>query len=228
MAQNSKKFSGRGALLRGMLSGVLLALAACAPGTTVVPSGQAPAPAAATEDAVAPVTETMPLRGVVITETARMDAAARADFDRAVALLLDADADGAIRLLEPLVAGEPQVTAPYIDLAIAYRKKDRAEAAEEQLKKALSLIPGHPVASNEYGLLLRSSGRFDAAREVYSRALERYPDYLPLRRNLGVLCDLYLNDTDCALEQYGYYRAARPEDEQVALWLTELQQRTRR
>lgn len=211
-----------------LLPGILLTLSACSTGIRVTPPEEAVAPEVVMETVVAepevPTAE-VPLRGLVITETVDLDSAAREGFARAVALLRADDIDGAIQLLEPLVATEPQVSAPYIDLAIAYRKKDQAEDAEEQLGKALELIPGHPVASNEYGLLLRSLGRFDEARKIYSRSLESYPDYLPLRRNLGILCDLYLNDTDCALEQYRYYSAARPEDEQVALWVTELQMR---
>ena len=204
---------------------MLLVLTACAPGVVSTPQlDGADAPEPVVEEQVEAVAE-IPLRGVVITETANLDSAARADFAEAVALLLAADIDGAILLLEPLVAADPQVTAPYIDLAIAYRKKAQPEPAEAMLKKALQLIPGHPVASNEYGLLLRAAGRFGEAREVYSSALERYPDYLPLRLNLGILCDLYQNDGECALEQYRYYSEARPEDEQAALWLTELQMR---
>jgi len=220
--------------LRLLLSGMLLALTACTTGIRLAPPEEPITPEVASEEPVAEKTldaETgaplaaVPLRGVVITETASLDSGAREDFARAVALLLAADVDGAIQLLEPLVATEPQVTAPYVDLAIAYRKKEQREPAEELLRKALDLVPGHPVASNEYGLLLRSGGRFDEAREIYSRSLESYPDYLPLRRNLGILCDLYLNDMDCALEQYRYYSAARPNDEQAALWVTELQMR---
>lgn len=203
---------------------LLLVLTACVPGAKLPPPGEPLMSDIVVEDLATPIAE-KPMRGVVITEKANLDSAARQEFDQAVAMLLAGEFDAAIALLEPLVEAGPGVTAPYIDLAIVYRKRDQLERAEELLKKALELVPGHPVASNEYGLLLRSVGRFSEARDVYGNSLELYPDYLPVRRNLGILCDLYLNDMECAFEQYSYYSAARPDDQQVALWVSELQMR---
>jgi len=163
--------------------------------------------------------------GFVLRETAVMDAVAHHDFERAVKSFKDEDYELAIELFDRVIEVSPAVSAPYIDLAMAYRKIDRPELAEDQLKKALDLIPGHPVASQEYGLLLRSTGRFSEAKEVYEQSLKEFPEYLPVRRNLGILCDLYLNDPECALEQYQQYSKYRPEDEQAELWVAELRLR---
>jgi tetratricopeptide (TPR) repeat protein len=163
--------------------------------------------------------------GFVITEVPPTDEASRRDFDRAVAMLKDEDYDGAITLFEKVIEKSPGVTAPYIDIAIAYRSTGRPEQAEENLKTALELFPGHPVASNEYGLLYRGTGRFAEAREMYEKATARFPKYYPAHRNLGILCDLYLNDLACALEHYEIYSEARPEDEQVKLWVADLRAR---
>lgn len=163
--------------------------------------------------------------GFLIRETATLDGALRSDFDRATSLLAEGDFAKAIDLLEKVVAHSPGVTAPYINLAIAYKASDQREPAEKQLQAALKLVPFHPVASNEYGLLCREAGRFDEARTLYQNALKAYPDYLPLRRNLGILCDLYLNDPTCALEQYEIYSKAMPEDAQVQMWVGDLRMR---
>ncbi len=163
--------------------------------------------------------------GFIITEVPKMDEASCKDFDRAVSMLKDQDYGHAIDLLEKVIGQSPGVTAPYIDIAIAYERIGKPERAEEHLKTALKLFPEHPVVCNEYGLLYRKTGRFAEARAIYEKVLMRFPDYYPVRRNLGILCDIYLNDLTCALEHYEIYSNARPEDKQVKLWIADLRTR---
>lgn len=164
--------------------------------------------------------------GFVITEPSGMDAQLRADFDQAVAMIREAKYDKAIESLEKVIAQSPGVTAPHINLAIAYRQINKPEQAEQHLKKALKLIPGHPVASNEYGLLLRKAGRFAESRQIYEKSLVAFPEYQPIHKNLGILCDLYLKDSVCALEHYELYGKAMPKDQKVKLWVADLQTRS--
>jgi Tfp pilus assembly protein PilF len=163
--------------------------------------------------------------GFIITEVPTMDNASRRDFDRAVALLKDQDYGHAIDLLEKVIKQSPGVSAPYIDIAIAYLRVGKPEQAEEHFKTALVLFPEHPVACNEYGLLCRKTGRFAEARAIYEKAIARFPEYSPLHRNLGILCDLYLNDPACAFEHYEIYSNAKPEDAQVKLWIADVRAR---
>ena len=163
--------------------------------------------------------------GFIIMEVSRMDASSRRDFEHAVAILNEQEYDRAIDLLEKVIEQSPGVTAPYINLAIACLHIGKLEQAEEHLKTALLLVPGHPVACNEYGLLYRKTGRFVEARAIYEKTLSRFPDYYPVHRNLGILCDLYLNDLACALKHYEIYSEASPEDKQVKLWIADLRVR---
>jgi Tfp pilus assembly protein PilF len=163
--------------------------------------------------------------GFIISEVPQMDETSRRDFESAVAMLNDQDYDKAIDLLAKIIEQSPGVTAPYINIAIAYQHIDKPEQAEEYLKTALGLVPGHPVVCNEYGLLFRKSGRFTEARAIYEKTLASFPDYYPVHRNLGILCDLYLNDLTCALEHYEVYSQAMPEDRQVKLWIADLHAR---
>ena len=164
--------------------------------------------------------------GFVITEPSGMNAQSRADFDQASAMIREAKYDKAIELLEKVIAQWPEMTAPKINVAIAYRQVNKPEQAEQHLKKALESFPGHPVASNEYGLLLRKAGRFAESRQIYEKSLATFPEYHPIHKNLGILCDLYLKDLACAAEHYEIYGKAMPRDEQVKFWLADLQTRT--
>ena len=184
----------------------------------------APAPAIATGPSVVHLTDGR--EGFVITEPSGMDTQLRADFDQAGAMIREAKYDKAIELLEKVIAQSPGVTAPHINVAIAYRKIDKPEQAEQHLKKALEFIPGHTVASNEYGLLLRKAGRFSESRLIYENALKTFPEYQPIHKNLGILCDLFLKDSVCALEHYEIYGKAMPKDQQVKLWVADLHTRS--
>jgi Tfp pilus assembly protein PilF len=202
------------------LVAVLLILSGCATSNKVKPVATVPGLFEAKGPSVARLKDGR--QGFIITEVPQMGAASRRDFERAVAMLEKQEYDRVIDLLEKVIAQSPGVTAPYINIAIAYQQIGKPEQAEEHLKTALSLVPEHPVACNEYGLLYRKSGRFAEAREMYEKALARFPDYFPAHRNLGILCDLYLNDSACALEHYESYSRARPEDRQVKLWIADL------
>ena len=163
--------------------------------------------------------------GFIIMEVPQMDEASRRDFERAVAMLNGQEYGQAINLLEKVIEQSPGVTAPYIDMAIACEQVGKLQQAEEHLKTALRLFPEHPVACNEYGLLYRKTGRFAEARAIYEKAIAHFPDYYPVHRNLGILCDLYLNDLACALEHYEIYSEAWPEDKQVKSWIADLRAR---
>ena len=212
----------RGCAGATILTMLLAILAACATKAPVQPPPTPPerAESKSMVPLVAPLQDGR--EGFIITETARMDDASRRDFENAVTLLKEAAYAQAIELLKKVVARSPGVTAPYIDLGMAYAQIDKPEQAEVQFKAALQLVPGHPVASNQYGLLLRKAGRFDEARKTYEASLARFADYSPLHRNLGILCDLYLNDLQCALAQYEAYSRGVPEDEKVKLWIADV------
>jgi len=164
-------------------------------------------------------------QGFVIREISAMDSESRSEFERAVSLMNDGKNDKAIELLANVIERKPGVTAPYINIAVAYMRTNKPEPAERNLKTALGLVPAHPIASNAYGMLLRKAGRFKEAREVYEQEIARFPEYLPVHRNLGILCDLYLNDPVCALRQFEIYSEGVPSDPQVKTWIAELRMR---
>lgn len=146
-------------------------------------------------------------------------------FNSALEHLKAEQYDEAIGLLNQVIEEEKRVAAPFVNLGMAYTKKGDTENAEKYLLEALNLDLAHPVANNQLGLLYRKQGRFDDARKAYNNALTRYPDYLPVIRNLGILCELYIRDLPCALSQYEHYRSLRPDDKTMEIWIVDLSRR---
>lgn len=165
------------------------------------------------------------VEGIYFVENKSIDLAVRKDFERALVLLQQEKYAEGIELLQNVIKGSQKVSAPHINIAIAYKKVGDVELAEKHLKQALEINPDHPVANNEYALLYRKTGRYLEARQLYERVLQKYPEFLPARKNLGILCDLYLNDAPCALDQYQRYSKANPDDGDVELWIAGLKQK---
>jgi tetratricopeptide (TPR) repeat protein len=163
-----------------------------------------------------------------ITEQARISGEVRSQFDNALRLLEQERYPQGIALLLEVAGKAPDVTAPYINLGIAYERLGDFEHAEASFKKALELNPSHPLVHDELGLLYRQTGRFAAARASYEKALEIHSGFHFAHRNLAILCDLYLNDVPCALAHYEAYSRAEPDDEEVTKWIADLRSRSSR
>ena len=154
-----------------------------------------------------------------------IDADVENDFNKAVELLQKEQYQQAITVLDTVIEREQRLPAPYVNIAMAYNKLGDVANAEENFINALKLDIGHPTANNELGLLYRKAGKFNAARTAYQNAIKEHSDYLPAKKNLGVLCDLYLHDYKCALEQYEDYLELQPDDKTVAIWVSDVKQR---
>ena len=90
---------------------------------------------------------------------------------------------------------------------------------------ALESNPDQPVAHNELGIVYRKTGRFDHARKSYEAALEIYPGFHYARRNLAILCDLYLADLNCALANYEAYMTTVSSDDEASMWISDIRNR---
>jgi len=195
-----------------MIRAVLLVVAA----TIIAACNSTPTRQTAAAPARIEITDSF---GFTITEEARISGDVRSDYDRALDLLGAGQLREGTALLESVAAKSPDLSAPRIDLAVAYRNQGDLVAAESHLEQALGVNPNHPTALNELGIIYRQTARFAEARRSYELALAVYPGYHYARRNLAVLCDLYLDDLDCARENYEAYMATVHSDEEASMWL---------
>lgn len=166
-------------------------------------------------------------REFTIAETAPISDEYRTAFAEAMTLLDHGQRQTSIDKLTFLTSESPMVAASHINLGIALHLAGNLEAAEENLQNALALSVAarHPVVHTELGIIYRKLGRFADAKASYEAALAANPDYHFARRNLGILCDLYLSDADCALREYESYMAAVPDDDEVAIWIADVNNR---
>ena len=163
--------------------------------------------------------------GFTITEEVKVPESVRLQYYEALRYLRDENLQSGIAVLEQVTEAAPAVTAPQIDLGVAYHRLGDFEKAEQYLLQALELNSNHPVALNELGILYRETGRFAAAKKQYEAAIAVYPGYHHARRNLAILCDLYLGDLECALNQYEAYMATVADDPEAAMWIADLRNR---
>ena len=163
--------------------------------------------------------------GFTITEEARVGGDVRTDYEMALSYLQQGRFEEGIVLLEKVAEAAPELSAPRIDLGVAQHRAGDLEAAKSSLLRALESNPEQPIAHNELGIIYRKTGRFDEARKSYESALAVYPGFHFARRNLAILCDLYLADLECALENYEAYMKTVPSDEEASMWIADIRYR---
>lgn len=161
-----------------------------------------------------------------INRTVAVSPEAKGDFEAAMRFVKTEEYEKAAELLNKVVKAEPKNAIPGINLALVYKKQGKLKEAEESLKLALAAEPENPVANNEYALLYRKTGRFAEARSLYEKTLEKYPHFTMLHKNLGILCDLYLNDYECAIKHYIIYSSVMQDDKSAKIWIADLEKRT--
>ncbi len=155
--------------------------------------------------------------------------AAKRDFDSALKAMTSGNDKEAERLLGQLATNYPELSGPNANLGIVYLRSGRLADAERVVAQAIKQNPNNATYYNLLGIVDRTAGKFAEARKAYDAALLIDANYAYAHLNIGILYDLYLNDTNKALQHYQRYQALTPkEDPQVAKWIADLQQRMKK
>ena len=221
--------AGPGPRLVGLLLPVVAGvwLAACSSGpprpTEEPPEPVTSAPAAAGK-AGAPGTPGAP--GAAPPVPVEVTARGRADFDRAVGFMRAGNTTEAELEFKQVALQFPQLSSPYVNLGILYRKSGRLDQSEAALKTAVERNGASAVAWTELGATQRMRGEFPDAAASYEKAIADDPNFAPAYRNLGVVTDLYLSDPERALTAFEKYKELTGEEKPVSGWIAELRVRT--
>lgn len=151
---------------------------------------------------------------------------ARDRFAGALASMDRENWEQARRELEGMTRDFPQLSGPWVNLALVHREQERNEKAEQALRQAIAVNPNNLSAYNQLALLKREAGDFEAAERWYQQALEVWPFHAQTHRNLGILYDLYRGEHQRALRHYRAFQQRQEQpDREVMGWIMDLERR---
>lgn len=147
-------------------------------------------------------------------------------YQSALKLMKNEKYEEAAPRLEELSRADSERAGPYINLGICYRKLDKLEEAKQALLIATERRDGNAIAWNELGIVYRKMGQFENARDAYKKSIRKRARYGKAYLNLGILCDIYLEDLKCAARNYKKYLGVSTEkDKEVGIWLADVSRR---
>lgn len=150
---------------------------------------------------------------------------ARTLYEQAIAAMAAGDHTDAVLRFDEFLLQFPDYPGAHVNLAIIHAANGDDLKAEASIREALALDADYPPALNQLGMLKRRQGRFEDAEAAYLKAVTADPEYALAHYNLGVLNELYLQRLATALHHFQIYQSLTEEDEQVAMWIADLERR---
>ncbi len=148
----------------------------------------------------------------------------RQKYAYALQLMGAGNDDAALKVFNGVSQLNDGLSGPYVNRGLIYLRADKKKQAEQQFRAAINRNAENVTALNQLGVLLREKKEFKAARKNYEAALAVDNNHANTHLNLGVLCDIYLQDKPCAMEHFQAYIKLNGEDEAVANWIIDLQE----
>src|SRR5258706_2179651 len=185
-------------IARGAIVMLFASFAGCADFTLAL--REALAPVAARARTAPPVANTAKAEPAApVKAEPPVNAESRRMYQQALAALGAGRHSEAERALLAVIRREPELAGPRANLGILYARTGHSAQALESLKEAIRLNPDRAAYYNEPRMGTRREGRFDEARRYYAKALDLDPGYAYAHLNIGILYDLYLQDTAKAM-----------------------------
>lgn len=150
----------------------------------------------------------------------------RERFDEAISALDAGELTAAERLFRQITKDQPELPAPWINLAQMARERGDVEAAGSILRAAVDADANNCPALTALGVLSRQAGDLASAESYYLSCLARDESYADAHYNLGILYEIYLGRLPDALLAYRKYQALTDtDDRRVAGWVMDLERR---
>lgn len=129
-----------------------------------------------------------------------------------------------------LTIAAPTLSGPWLQLGDIALQEKAIKHAIAHYQQAVYVNKHNYFAHNRLGTLLRQQGEFEQAKKHYELALAAWPAFVPARKNLAILLDLYMGKSVLALEEYQTVAALNglnklPEERQLKGWVADLSRR---
>ncbi len=149
-----------------------------------------------------------------------------ARFNKALALMEAKKWVEAEMALEPLTQSNPNLSGPWLNMAICIWRQGDIAAASQAFDKALQANAFNNDAYNAYALYAREQGDFAKAEALYKKAIQVWPHSAVSQRNLGVLYDMYMGRFDDALYHLEMSAKIMGEpDKELKGWIIDIKRR---
>lgn len=120
----------------------------------------------------------------------------------------------------------PDYPGVWVNLALSQWHEQQYAQSLISAQTALSINAEFCPALSVQGLLLRENGQFQAAIASYEQAMSCDPHNPDIPYNLGIVYDLYLQQSAQALAEYQKAQSLDAgQDTALAMWITDLQSR---
>ena len=165
---------------------------------------------------------------VNVSKNFKVSAAVQKDYEHALEYMRVEQYPEAIQLFKKVAQKDSRLSGPWVNIGIAHRTLGELDKANEAIEMALKINAKNAVAYNQAGIIKREQGKFEAAMEMYEKALAENPNYANAHLNLAILCDMYLQKIVCAKEHYQAYQILDTDNnKQVVAWLSDLERRNK-